>query len=711
MQILIPRTGKVSMALYTIVFIFLFFPNLHAEKHPFPFSKIVFHCVDWVTDTLPSYDLDFVHNNPRCIGNPTVFASPKTAAESPQVLPSASWGSRVGAGLCNLEPTVVNLDSIRNLGFVYASVEGVEGGPKPDLSWRDEVVYYSCTEMQQNGGIYARILRKWTASYQNLQKDTIQEILFVQPSLAEFVFGENAGGIIPDGFDQIITYQACSGDKGLIQKGAVTPFVQSYFNTNLKPRLAFIDEANGRYGVKVQDTDFLVCGGPGQNRGLKILRSMFVFDSCQGQYVDTFSLIIKIGDYQGPKFIKTKELPEIHVNSSDGKAVFGLNRSEFAARFGVIIEECLLGNISARFKVKDRYVGGVLVAENVWDDVPNATPSIYNQASVPPGHYKIYCDASDGCYNYSQDSFEFLVKNEIGPLPICVNRMSVESLLPDGQGGGTFTLKATDFVGGPIYDPNGQGPDTLGGKKLITHYSINRIGQAVDSSQKELKFTCFDANKLILVELHAWDKNGRDGFCTTFVEVQNRNMVCFDQFAFRFSGQVSTEGHVGVQNVNMDLNDFHGDYKNTKTLNSGTYTFANLNRDQSYLLTPKLDENPLDGVSTFDILLIQRHILGIQVLNSPYKMIAADVNNSRSITSLDMIQLRKLILGIDTKLINNRSWRFVDAAYVFPDPTNPWRPAFPESSSIASWRPNPSTNFVAIKIGDMNASAKVNTSE
>jgi len=128
-------------------------------------------------------------------------------------------------------------------------------------------------------------------------------------------------------------------------------------------------------------------------------------------------------------------------------------------------------------------------------------------------------------------------------------------------------------------------------------------------------------------------------------------------------------------------------------------------------LTPKLDENPLNGVSTFDILLIQRHILGIQALNSPYKMIAADVNNSRSITTLDMIQLRKLILGLDSKFTHNRAWRFVDATYIFPNPTNPWQGSFPESSSIASWRPNPSTNFVAIKIGDLNSSAKVNDLE
>lgn len=697
MQVLIPRTGKAAMALYTSVFVFWFLPKLHAEKHPFPVPRIVFHCVDWVTDTLPSYDLDFVRNNPLTIGNSTVLASPKIAAESPQVLPNASWHSRVGAGLCNLEPTAVNLDSIRNLGFVYASVEGGEGSPKPDLSWSDEVLYYSCAEMQQNGGIYARILRKWTASYQNLQKDTIQEILFVRPSLAEFVFGANGGEIVSDGFDQIITYQACSGDKSLIQKEKVTPYVHSYFSTDLKPRLIYIEETNGRYGIKIHDIDFPTCG----SRGVKILRSIYVFDSCQGQHIDTFLVIIKIGDHQGPKFIKTQELPEIHINSSDGKAVFGINRAELASRFGVTIEECLLGGMSAWVETQ--------VADNVWEKVPNANTT--NGISVPPGHYRLQVFAGDACFYITQDSFEFVVKNELGPIPVCINGLSIESLLPDGQGGGTFKLKANDFVGAPIYSMDGQGPDTLGGKKLITHYSINRIGQAVDSSQRELKFTCFDANKLIVVELHAWDKNGRDGFCTTFVEVLNRNRVCFDEFGFFIHGQISTEDSVGVQNVTIDLSSFHHAAKNTKTINTGAYSFVGLARDDSHFLTPKLNENPLNGVSTFDIVLIQRHILGIQVLSSPYKMIAADVNNSRSISTLDMIQLRKLILGLDTKFTNNRAWRFVDAAYVFPNPTKPWQGSFPESSSIASWRPTASSNFVAIKIGDLNSSAKVNEEE
>lgn len=715
MQILIPRTHLVKSLLFSCVLFVVFFRpplwiftgTLTTKTALSSETEIVFHCADWVTDTLPSYDLDFVLNNPRTIGNPDTVASPQAASQFPQTISNADWSIKNGAGPCNLEIKNLATDSIRNLGFLYASVKGGADNCQMSLSWRDSVTYTTCQELQ-NGGIYARIYRKWSATCSGVKRDTVQVILFKRPASNEFLFNTNGEEIGSIGYDRVVTYNACSGDKSLIQKEDVTPYTNSYFTTTTTPRLAFIDETRGKYGIQLKDIEFPTCG----SRGVKIDRRIYVFDSCQGKFIDTFRVLIKIGDYQGPKFIKTKELPEIYINSSDGKAVFGLNRSEFATRFGVIIEECLLGNISARFKVKDRYVGGVLVAENVWDEVPNATPTIYDRASVPPGHYKIYCNTFDGCFNYSQDSFEFLVKNEIGPLPICVNRMSVDSLLPDGQGGGTFTLKATDFVGGPIYDLNGQGPDTMGGKKLITHYSINRFGQPADSSQKEIKLTCFDANKTIMVELHAWDKNGRDGFCTTFVEVQNKNKVCFDEFGFRISGQVSTEDMMGVQDITINLSGLHNsDITNTKTTKTGSYTLENLKRDEGHRLTPKSDENPLNGVSTYDILLIQKHILNIEVLNSPYKMIAADVNNSRSISAMDIIQLRKLILRIDKKFINNRSWRFVSTSYTFPNRLNPWLQSFPEYIFIASWLPGQSTDFVAIKIGDVNASAKLNGEE
>lgn len=76
---------------------------------------------------------------------------------------------------------------------------------------------------------------------------------------------------------------------------------------------------------------------------------------------------------------------------------------------------------------------------------------------------------------------------------------------------------------------------------------------------------------------------------------------------------------------------------------------------------------PLNGVTTGDLVSISKHILGIQPLESPYQLIAADANNSGSVTTFDIVELRKLILGIYQQLPNNSSWRFVPD-YCFKDP-------------------------------------------
>ncbi|MEI6408251.1 MAG: hypothetical protein WCR52_02615 [Bacteroidota bacterium] len=116
------------------------------------------------------------------------------------------------------------------------------------------------------------------------------------------------------------------------------------------------------------------------------------------------------------------------------------------------------------------------------------------------------------------------------------------------------------------------------------------------------------------------------------------------------------------------------------------------------------NDNPLNGVSTYDLLLITKHVLGIQPLNSPYKIIAADANKSGAVTTFDIVELRKLILGIYTELPANKSWRFIDKSFIFPNPQNPFETSFPEKLDRI---PAPSTNinFVAVKVGDVNNTA------
>lgn len=60
--------------------------------------------------------------------------------------------------------------------------------------------------------------------------------------------------------------------------------------------------------------------------------------------------------------------------------------------------------------------------------------------------------------------------------------------------------------------------------------------------------------------------------------------------------------------------------------------------------------NPLGAFSTYDIVLIQRHILGQDTFKSVWPVRAADVNNSGTVTTFDIVLMRRVILGIDDAL-------------------------------------------------------------
>lgn len=711
MQVVVPRTvlskpfflSSVLLVVICQIPLWLFTPfvattpkedRLHSEP------IIVIHCIDWIKDTLPSYDLDFVLNNPLTIGNPAILASPKTEGTSPQTISSGAWSEQPGAGSCNFAIQEVEADSVRNLGFVYARAIGGEGVCKMSFFWRDRVEYSTCEEMQSTG-IYAKIYRRWSAICFGARKDTVQVIAFAQPKIQDFKF--NGAGT--DFFDRFVHYQVCSTDKNLIKKEDVTPYVYSYFHTPTKPKTYYIDETGSKYSISYTDQDHPFCGIADTN-GVRVIRNMYVFDSCTRSYLDTFRLQIRIGNLN-PIVVIPSTIPDLPTDSLTCTASFKTTLTGFKNAFGIEISSCYTSGIpEVILKAKDRYKDGVLVAENAWDQIRYSTNNTII-AGLTPGRYRILFVVFTGCFGYARDSFEFVVKDKIAPKPICVNGLTI-NLQPDGQGGGKYTIHATDFVAAAIYDCYGQGPDTLNGKKLVTHYSINIIGEKVDSTQKSLEFNCLDANRVRLIELHAWDTHGQNGYCVTYVEVFSGSILC--EIGSRvIAGTISTEGNQYVQGVKVRLSGGATQTANT-TLNGG-YSFHLFSNNGDYTVTPELDTEPANGVSTFDLLLIQKHILNIQVLNSPYKMIAADVNNSQSISTLDIILLRKLILGIDKHFSNNTSWRFVNAAYTFPNSTNPWSAKFPEAVSFKSSSGNLSGNFVAIKIGDVNASAKVNNSQ
>ncbi|MFM8486134.1 MAG: hypothetical protein ACKOCH_07350, partial [Bacteroidota bacterium] len=166
------------------------------------------------------------------------------------------------------------------------------------------------------------------------------------------------------------------------------------------------------------------------------------------------------------------------------------------------------------------------------------------------------------------------------------------------------------------------------------------------------------------------------------------------------AGTIKTEAGNGVSNVKIG---------SIFSQNTGQYALNNLPGCDSVEVKPYRNDNPLNGLTTFDLVLISKHILGIEPLGSPWKLIAADANKSGSVTTADIIALRKLILGIDTALANNTSWRFIDKSHVFPNQFNPFIPAPPESKKLLTGADNiTGLDFTAIKVGDVNETAAPN---
>ena len=142
------------------------------------------------------------------------------------------------------------------------------------------------------------------------------------------------------------------------------------------------------------------------------------------------------------------------------------------------------------------------------------------------------------------------------------------------------------------------------------------------------------------------------------------------------------------------------------TTNSGTgnsYMFSVTNGANVTISASKTtDTSPSAGISTADIVLIRRHVLGLAPLTDPYQLLAADANASGTVTTADISSLRKLILAI-TNAVPAGMWRVLPSDYIFQNPLLPWNPPnYRQYYSVAGSYPG--QHFVAIKVGDVDGS-------
>lgn len=374
----------------------------------------------------------------------------------------------------------------------------------------------------------------------------------------------------------------------------------------------------------------------------------------------TYQQVIKVQDTVDPIFTNGCVIPDVCIEDNTCAATVLLPEPE--------ITECTdQYEVTAQIKI-----GGVWL---------NGFGPFLN---VAPGTYEVRYVAKDYCNNQTQCLSTVTVKDCKKPTPYCKNGLVIELMQT-----GMVDTWATDFDAGSF-------DNCPGALKLSFSANVNDIGNT---------YTCDDLGQNV-VQIWVTDAAGNQDYCETFVIIQANMGQCDDDPLV--AGVIANESNVGVENVSVNVNSPSG-FDNMLTTDVNGAFGIHVPTGGDYTITPQYDEDPLNGVSTFDLVLISKHILGVTPLGSPYKIIAADANKSGTVSTFDLVEIRKLILFINSDFPNNTSWRFVDKSFSFPNPSNPFATAFPEVINLNDVTADMlNNNFVAIKIGDVNGSAAVN---
>ncbi|HRI01108.1 MAG TPA: T9SS type A sorting domain-containing protein [Saprospiraceae bacterium] len=415
----------------------------------------------------------------------------------------------------------------------------------------------------------------------------------------------------------------------------------------------------------------------------KVLRKWKVIDWCQQYYDNSGNLVIPSWTHEQVIKVQNSLPPKILDDCEPVRICMqGLN----CYKAQVVLshtakDDCTPDSLMRSGFKLDMFNNGLFDSTYF---TPGNTISV--DIELPAGEHEFFWIFEDQCGNQEVCSQIVRVVNCKPPTAYCltgvaINLMGIDSDKNGKIDGGMATVWASDLDKGSFHQCGN--PVTL---------SFSR-----DSSDKFREYTC-DSLGMRRVEIWVTDEiTGLQDFCVTTVIVQDNNKVCSStNLTANIAGAIITPYNKGISGVQVLVNNAPSEF-------SDTYMFKNLPIGSDYTVKAIKDKDYLDGVTTLDIVKIQKHILGIEELDNPWKYIAADANNDQRVTTADIAAIRRLILGVDVKYKNNLSWRFVEANQQFVDPKNPWAESLTEEYSILGLSgPMMYMDFKGVKVGDVS---------
>lgn len=423
----------------------------------------------------------------------------------------------------------------------------------------------------------------------------------------------------------------------------------------------------------------------------KILREWTVIDWCRydesnptvGQGLYKHLQIIKLLNQEAPEFTNCNDEVALVYGDCEGDVEFTIEATD----------DCTPAeDINFSYQI-DLHSDGL----DILDFNLNGNSATIDRV-LPIGEHTVNWTAEDKCGNYSYCEMTISVKDGKKPSPYCLSSITTVVMNNSGEIG----IWANDFDYGSYDNCTAQ-------EDLIFSFSPNVLDTG-------MVFTCDHLpngeEEIIQIEMWVTDEAGNQDYCSvTLILQDSQDDVCegsIGSFA-GISGTLRTEDFKMVEDVEvtayspvMEVN------RQAMSTNQGEYFATQLPKGGGYRVKAHKNDDVRNGVSTLDLVIIQRHILGLQELTSPYKIIASDINNDGKVKTSDLLGMRKVILGILPEFPNGQtSWRFIPKGITFPDASDPF--PFEEEINVGQLDNSSIGNdMTAVKIGDVNGNAVTN---
>ncbi len=346
---------------------------------------------------------------------------------------------------------------------------------------------------------------------------------------------------------------------------------------------------------------------------------------------------------------------------------------------------------------------GTMVASNLYRDNPNE--NIHSCTEGNNGGIAICVSSLDDC-TYDRNADE-KVKIDVMLSPTAGFGMTLVGIKFDQNAPPTF-----DWINGQDGDNN---YPTLYGIRVLLNGSEVYFQDGLSTTQvwSEVEHLFNPQNPLIVsstsqftIEMMAYCLIGNNSTVSAW-DLDNIELLVgcgpSPTDSRLLAGKVTMTTGEKVDNVDLALTSYEESIRSLKINDEGRYMFNEAELGKSYELTPTKVDGVTEGVTTLDILKIQKHILGLELMVDAAQLRAGDVNNDHKISAVDMTQIRRVILGFTDVFPGKDSWEFLDRKYPLTEQDVYIIPTRIELKELSEDKMH--NNFRAIKTGDVTGTS------